>query len=45
MNALRIASTETLSRKSNSHGRRIFFLDIENYVGKAILDDDDVVSA
>lgn len=45
MNALRFASIETLPGESNDHGRRIFFLDIENYVGKAVLDVTDAMSA
>lgn len=42
MNAERIASIETPAEKSGISGRRIFFLDIENYAGKAVLGSDDV---
>lgn len=43
MNAERIVSAEAVeSTEGRSAGRRIFFLDIENYAGKAVLEPRDV---
>ncbi|MBQ9043230.1 MAG: NYN domain-containing protein [Eggerthellaceae bacterium] len=42
MGAERLSSTENQAEKDRIRKRRIFFLDIENYAGKAVIGPDDV---
>ncbi|MBQ3301170.1 MAG: NYN domain-containing protein [Eggerthellaceae bacterium] len=45
MSMEKLASVEAKAEKTGSNGRRIFFLDIENYADRAVLGVDDALAA